>query len=326
MASRKDQGADGGTCGLALIFQVTMNRTEYLENMHVAEFVNWLASRADSLMFKLDIPRSARVPVAVDVEICGLQAVLDNYCWSAKWGVGDQLTESYDWQTTQTSLLTLAAHLRNAVFRDRNIAHTRDVLNAVFKWGGIRNCKVGAGAFVKRLSDPCDYFARCAGSLRLESANINSATLDLESETPPKLMNAMLTKAHALLADDGLPIYDSRVAGSIVTLVALYCRARGLPKIPALLKFPLTDRNHRRGIPKALGHFAGFYVNYADSEGCTRRWTSAKIRLGWIAKAVLESNRLLFPGNCAEPRMRAFEASLFMTGYDTRSFIVSKRC
>jgi hypothetical protein len=303
-----------------------MNRSEYLENIHVADFVNWLASGAECLRFKLDIPRSARVPVAIDVEISGLQAVLDNYCWSAKWRIGDQLMESCDWQTTQTSLLTLTALLRNAVFRDGNVSHARDCLNAVFKWGGIRNCKVGAAAFVKRLSDPCDYFARCASSLRLESANINSATLDLESELPPLLMNAMLTKAHALLADDGLPIYDSRVAGSIATLVALYCRARGHPIIPTLLKFPITDRNHRRGIPKALGQFVSFYVNYADSERCSRRWTSAKIRLGWIAKALLESNKQLFPGNCAQLRMRAFEASLFMAGYDTSSFIVSKRC
>lgn len=51
----------------------------------------------------------------------------------------------------------------------------------------------------------------------------------------------------------------------------------------------------------------------------TKAWAQAKIRLGWLLDCVLEKNAKLFAN---EPsRMHAFEASLFMIGYDVRCLL-----
>lgn len=44
-------------------------------------------------------------------------------------------------------------------------------------------------------------------------------------------------------------------------------------------------------------------------------WSSAKIRLGWLIQAALKQQPLLHDKPMAE-QMRAFEAELFMIGYD----------
>jgi len=235
--------------------------------------------------------------------------------------VGPQRGESCDWRSTRLSLGSLSALLRDAIYRNDNEQSARECLFAVFSWGGIRNRSVGAGRFVETLTDARAYFAAAAEALTLETATIDSKTLYPVSESQPKLMNAMLTKAHALLAEDGLPIYDSRVAASIATLVARYVRDRGLLEPPRLLAFPLTDRAQRRGVPVEISTDAQRHLSRNDSSRGTREWTSAKLRLGWITRAVLEASPGLFGQGQLESRMRAFEAALFMTGYDTRAFV-----
>jgi hypothetical protein len=46
-----------------------------------------------------------------------------------------------------------------------------------------------------------------------------------------------------------------------------------------------------------------------------RSWSEAKIRLGWLMQRILADAPGLFKGSMPE-RMHAFEASLFMIGYD----------
>lgn len=45
--------------------------------------------------------------------------------------------------------------------------------------------------------------------------------------SPIGRMNSTLAKVHALYATDGLPIYDSRVAGAVASLVELWEREHG---------------------------------------------------------------------------------------------------
>jgi len=298
-----------------------MDRSTYLSEESVSEFIIWLAQRAGEIPVRLDVPRSARVARPIHMQLAGLEAVLEKYQWKARWAVDAQGGESSDWHSTRLSLEALSERLRDAVYRSDADNSARDCLFAVFEWGGIRNQAVGAGGFVRKLPDARSYFAKTAQSLALETAIIDPKSLHPVSESQPLLMNAMLTKAHALLAEDGLPIYDSRVAGSLATLVALYAKERSLRETPRLLMFPLTDRAPRRGVPADIVVGRQWHISAHGQFRRTQEWTSAKLRLGWITRSALEANPKLFGKGPIESRMRAFEAALFMTGYDTQAFV-----
>lgn len=303
-----------------------MNRAEYLTSGEVGPFVAWLATKSDKFKVNLKIPKTKYVSETIDKVVVGLPNVVSYYNWKAQWTDGHQLVESSCWNSTVDSLIKLSERLKTAVLKTKSNANALKVLNSVFEWGGDRNGRVGARLFVGTNDDICGYLRACTEVLRLCKAEIDPTGVGVPAIRPPDMMNAMLTKVHSLLAEDGLPIYDSRVAGAIATLVALYAteqRSAGVRMtcLPRLLEFPLTDRAPRRRVPADLREFSSFTINRGQnfSVRAAAQWTSAKIRLGWILQAVLDANPSLFGQYDLELRMRAFEASLFMAGYDTKS-------
>ena len=114
---------------------------------------------------------------------------------------------------------------------------------------------------------------------------------------------------------DGLPIYDSRVAAAIATLIELWRRDtdRKSTSLPDILKFPATTstRTVLDLFPDGK-HPSVMVYGHADT---VAQWSGAKVRLGWLIKAII-LNGNLFNQIDEVLRMRAFEASLFMIGYD----------
>jgi hypothetical protein len=124
-----------------------------------------------------------------------------------------------------------------------------------------------------------------------------------------------VSKTHVLLAEDGLPIYDSRVAVAIAVLAERYGRETGLRVLPEALRFPTFDakRHVAAVIEEPLGAARGYYM----SATCCRDWTAAQWRLGRLIRRTLTQNSALFAGEGELPaRCHAFEAGLFMLGYD----------
>jgi hypothetical protein len=87
--------------------------------------------------------------------------------------------------------------------------------------------------------------------------------------------------------------------------------------LPPELAFPAIASNRSVHSLFAAAQSPGV-LSYAPTAATTTAadWCSAKIRLGWLMAAVLEKAPGLFAGEPAEDRMHAFEASLFMIGYD----------
>jgi hypothetical protein len=132
-------------------------------------------------------------------------------------------------------------------------------------------------------------------------------------------MNSMLTKVHALASRDGLRIYDSRVAAAIASLVELWRRVQGRagePQ-PLALAFPAIPSNRSVRSLFADAQSPGV-LSYAPATAAATAvaWCCANVRLGWLIAAVLEKAPGLVAGEAAQDRMHAFEASLFMIGYD----------
>jgi hypothetical protein len=162
----------------------------------------------------------------------------------------------------------------------------------------------------------CPYLSDAGAAFALDTADVDAIV------PPVALLNSMLTKVHALYAEDGLPIYDSRVAAAIASLVEMWRVATGKSgnPLPALLIFPATaaSRTVRGLFPTARSPCVMAY----GAPETTGQWASAKVRLGWVMESILRRLPELFaecrPAPSLAERMHAFEASLFMVGYDVR--------
>lgn len=287
-----------------------MNKTDFLRDPSVGDFVSWLARTLPTLPVDLKLKRSRFVPATVNRKIVGLDAVLSSYVWQS---VG---MPNGDWSETRHRLLTLANALKAAVGANDDVA----ALNAcreILAWGGNRDWAKGAFPFLQARANAgslCRYLRDTRQAFAL-------ATADTDRLCPPvELLNSMLTKVHALCSSDGLPIYDSRVAAAIASLVEMSRNQAGKAgtPLPAALAFPATTqtRTVRHAFPDAV---APGVMLYGASATCPQ-WASAKVRLGWLIQAVLEQCPGMFSACSATPtlgdRMHAFEASLFMIGYD----------
>lgn len=280
-----------------------MNKKQFLDDSAVESFIDWLSNNISKIEINLKIGKSKFVQNPINESIIGIDNVLKHYQWKS---IGMQ---SGSWDETKERLGELSAKLRSAVNSENENA-TLDACKNILAWGGNRNWNVGAYPFLKHKAKAgalCNYISKAGTAMRLSDADTTKLSPAVEK------MNAMLTKVHALYAIDGLPIYDSRVAAAIATLVEMWRREKSLSDIqlPSELSFPATvpTRSIYRAFPDA--QFDSGLIGYdADS---SLAWASAKIRLGFILQAVLERDTALFSG---ENRMHAFEASLFMIGYN----------
>lgn len=307
-----------------------VTHSDFLKDQDVIDFIEWLAYPGEGdlpvarpghtgeeapfslLTFPicLNIKKSRFVPEGVRARVEGIEGVLRHYIWqSAGMHKGD-------WPETKMRLAALSDALRDAVRSGINSA-TLDACRDILVWGGNRDWNVGAWPFLAGMASAgklCRYIADTGASFSLATARLSALT------PPAGLMNSMLTKVHALYASDGMPIYDSRVAAAIASLVEMWrvdTGKSGAP-LPPALAFPATTRS--RTVHRLFPHADHPGVMAYGAPGTITQWSSAKVRLGWVMESVLNRLPGLFSDRCKTPsladRMHAIEASLFMIGYD----------
>lgn len=276
------------------------------------KFIEWFATILSEIPVRLEIKHSSRVPGGIRRECLGIEDVLSWYRWRAEWiDISGVPHKSESWVETQTSLSELRAWLTAGITQTSSDGQFLKACEAVIRWGGgARSGENGAERFVlSKAKDGKlrDYFARARKAMTLDNAQ---AICGIEA------MNAMLIKIHSLLSDDGLPIYDSRVAGAAGALVELYCRSNSINE--PLPQFPSTDENRR--ISRLIENCrASEIIRYRSTE-CATKWASAAVALGRLFQATLVLRPDLFREmDGFSNRMHALEAALFMIGADLKS-------
>jgi hypothetical protein len=274
---------------------------------HVCAFTEWATQHFPVLPISFDFSASWAVPGGLREDVLGLQEALTRYIWKSEGA------DSGNWAATVALLGTFHERLRHAIdLHDEDAAF--EVCKAIIQWGGDRNPERGALPFLLDLT----VQKKLVGYLATARADFALAGAKLGGELRVSKMNSMLTKVHAMASNDGLPIYDSRVAAAIAALVEMWRRLpdSGAQTLPELLAFPATlpSRTVRHFDPNAIAPGVLLYGK-AHERRTARRWGEAKIRLGWLMQKILLARQDLFVGTLVE-RMHAFEASLFMVGYD----------
>lgn len=289
-----------------------MKRKQFLAQPEVESFVAWLAANLPALTFKLRFKSSKFVPGGLTVDVQGIERVLEHYRWKASWHDSNQsVVESETWAETQRSLGQLREWLTSAV----NAGDEQQALQAclqILRWGGVR----GAIPFLHRLAakgELSGYLKKMAGLMTLDGDN----DLDDLDASSVERFDSGLTKIHALLDLSGSPIYDSRVGAAIAMFYSLFRQqwaGRGKP----LLMFP--SGGARGSQIRNPGAFLNSVAAPQFSAIEYAEWARWQVRLGWIIRAVLERTHWFADQGALPARCHAFEASLFMLGYDLRCF------
>ncbi len=174
----------------------------------------------------------------------------------------------------------------------------------------------GAIPFLHRLAANgklSSYLQKMAGLMSLDGKN----DLDDLDAISVERFDAGLTKIHALFDSSGSPIYDSRVGAAIGMLYSLF-RQQWTGSGKPLLAFPSGAA--RGSQIRNPGAFLNGLAAPQFSSISYETWARWQVRLGWIIRAVLERTGWFAEQGALPARCHAFEASLFVLGYDLRCF------
>jgi hypothetical protein len=251
-----------------------------------------------ALPVKLDIEESRFVPRAIRryVPFGWLPGL---YCWRARGMADGDFAEADLW------LSEFSQQLRSAV-KAGNWRLARMICGLILNWGGDRDPNQGAWPRLLALKNGLtDYLSKCDELMQLDAAKVdrdgNLCGVDY--------FGSMWVKIYAMTS--ATPIYDSRVAGAIATLVETWRRSENLEgcALPPELTFPATTDERRRRVLSRYPDAKDPGVLRHQSSNRVERWAGATIRLGWLIEEILG-------GNPHPVLVHAFEASLFMAGSD----------
>lgn len=273
-----------------------MDKSQYLANQDVASFVKWLQQYLTTIDVNLNLKNSKFVRGGLIAQATGISQLITYYRWNG------------DWAHNTTLISAFRTQLANELNSTSSQQTLFNVCQKVLVWGGDRNSKNGATPFLQeKLQNGTlrEYLTKSKACLTLNDADTSNIQA-IES------MNSMLTKVHAFAADDGFPIYDSRVAAAVAALIEIYRLNNHMnwETVPAVLKFPSLDRK------RTVQHLSATALSHGNMNRNSQLWTEANIRLGWILQEAIQSTQLLQDQGDIPARMHALEACLFMMGYD----------
>lgn len=291
-----------------------MNRSKFLDDPDVKDFVEWLIKNLPALKVSLNLRKSRFVPKRTGIILNGLEEVLPQYVWAPNGGAGN-------WAATKSELGNLAADLRSAIARKDENATLAACLE-VLRWGGVRGAVAhltnlaNGGKLVEYLHSRGPLFSlTCAQGL----SGLNGQVIDK--------FDAGMTKIYSIIDQTGSPIYDSRVGATMAMLYQCFLRSQSKKPSP-LLNFPSgSARGKQIRNPPGLGHGYHSAPQFYTKAVKPHIWAQFQLKLGWIIQHILLLNPTWFAreGGIAD-RCRAFEACLFMIGYDLRSISGNACC
>ena len=296
-----------------------LEKNNFLSLPEVSDFSEWLSEVSEKLRVELKIKKSRFVENAIETNCVGFQGILDNYHWKSSWSdpFSSRFYQSKNWIQTRDSLQALSRLLIQSI-QSGDDEKTFRVCEQILIWGGNRDVRKGATPqleYLKSKNGLLQYLERAKNIFDGDTISTDNIAQNV------KFSGSMWTKIYALNSVSGAPIYDTRVAAAISTLVALFRHETNSSTTKdSLLNFSVSTRVGKRSC--FILHNSSV-INFNFLQNNSAEWTENTLKLSWIIESVISRRPLLFGD---EKNMRtkkhAFEACLFMLGYDTENLKV----
>ncbi len=273
-----------------------MNRSSYLDDRDVRGFLHWmvpLVSGKHPLHHRWDSPKWG--PWCCK----SLFGAYEKYFWPFSATVPGESSprrrRSYD--DTVEILKVLTDKLRGSA-EVQDASTFLEAAVRVVKWGGVPKNEIRLRALGP---NALSALTKAAGQLKPAVADLG----DLANVTD---MNSGFSKIYSLLID-GFPIYDSRVACALASLVRLYCEEFNLPEVPKTLAFriPASRGSVSRDPSTPAFKFRRLWAGQAQ------HYATSNIKAAWLMGAL--ATTAPFGTLTTTNPLFALQSALFMIGY-----------
>ena len=255
-----------------------MNRSVYLSSQDVRAFTDWATS------FVLGERKLVHSWYSRSPNPEGFSC---QYLWNAY--------ERYSWNGEGFEEMVARLDERGRVLRGTD---DRDIFlrtaTEVMKWGGIHHekglCRLGENALPK---------------LRANASLLDPKGADTYDLKGFKYMGAGYSKVYSLMIDD-FPMYDSRTACALTSLIWLYCREKHLVQIPEQLCLGVPP-NQGKNIDRNPFGFPD--IKWGQ---CTR-YADSNLKAAWLLGELADRGE--FGNLSVGRRVWALQSAFFMIGY-----------
>ena len=140
------------------------------------------------------------------------------------------------------------------------------------------------------------------------ASKLNPNAESVEGLRSVEYMGAGYSKIYSLMLD-GFPIYDSRVACALTSLICLFCEDVRTPQVPESLRLGvLAGRGKQSRNPSRGAYHFPTATKY--------QYTKSNLKAAWLLNELSsDANAGEFSSVPEGRRVRALEAALFMLGY-----------
>lgn len=279
-----------------------MNRSTYLDDPQVKTFVKWATNLVTGKWGLRHGWYSPRLESrgCKQFECKSLYDAYRRYCWPSTVTRADGSSVSVRMFDETAALFDeIREELQDSVVRYPATDEQKDRFLAtcirIMQWGGINR------------HDRLKQLGRDALPILIANARLlDPQHADTDRLKGFKYMKSGYSKIYSLIID-GFPIYDSRVACGLTSLIWLFSKESKLESIPLSLKLAVPEP---RGTQNRNPYGFPFVRDGQDS-----RYADSNVKAAWLLGALAEIGGE-FGALPAQRRLLALQSSLFMIGYE----------
>ncbi len=274
-----------------------MKREAYLADTEVQSFLSWARPfvTGDRALLHQWSGRSASF---------GCGSLLDAYHafdWRFRVQLPGESSQSSGWTLDQNFAVLgrLSDLLRQAAHRGDAQAFVT-AANAVFEWGG---AGVRQNRFTLATLEPDALTVVLA-----DAARLGPERADLSQLGEVSYLNSGFSKIHALIIDD-YPMYDSRVACALASMVRRYCEESGHAIVPQQLALSVPPSQGRTTRNPSTETLRFRDMRWRDA----KQYATSNVIAAWLLGALAAHGE--FGKLDLHQRLSALQSAMFMLGY-----------
>ena len=291
---------------------IKMKQTEYLNHSDVQNFVQWMSKNLNNETFAHAYVNRKDRRVRTVWRCNSLVDAVNQYNWKFSTIDGLDVVAGSSYEVNTKALSALQTQLTGALAAINDAdSNTCQAAVKVMQWGGV---SAGNNTW---LNENQAHLAQTLANNR----DIFDAG-DTEKIPTHLRFNAGMTKVYSLICENFI-IYDSRVAAALGWSVVKFCKANNLTQVPDALRFPWAPAKEdpKTKLPKRRNPSEnGFDFPRLRPGEFHAKWN---LKASWLLTEILAHHAGQNAGQNAfaaidqgNNPLRAFEAALFMIGYD----------